>query len=141
MTDETFLLSVAALARQSGAYDLAAEAGRRALQARQRRHQRATLRLDGSALIINGMRHEAAPLGAALAIAVLGRPGIPTCWGFHASTHNATRNALRRLAEWLVDRGHHDLGDSVRGIKVFGPRRPADDGEPDPLDGCALLER
>jgi hypothetical protein len=140
MTDETFFLSMAALARRAGAYDLAAEANQRARLARHRRRP-ASLRLDGHSLVIDGVRHEAAPVGALLAIAVLGRPGVPTCWGFYASTHNAARNALRRLAEWVEARGHHDLGDRVRSIKVFGPRLPAADGEPDPLNGSALFER
>ncbi|RVT53967.1 hypothetical protein [Rubrivivax albus] len=141
MTDIDFLDAVATLARTSGAIDLAAEATmrRRALQRARRLPE---LRWVGDAVLVAGVRHKTRLLGAALAAAALGRPGDPTPIDFFVNGGpNTARNRLRDFADWLDARGHHDLAATVRAIKVFGDRRPLQDGAPDPLAWSAVAER
>ncbi len=144
MDDLEYHLAVARGARAAGDFALASEAAKRAARAQPAARARALAPMEvdpeGRAVTIAGVRFERAPVGALFACAVLSRRGVPTCWGFHFTSPNATRNALRRFAEWLADHHQDAHADTVRAIQVYGLRRPATDGTPDPLDGCALLD-
>lgn len=144
MDDLLYHQSVARLARAAGEYGLACAAGERLrlAQAQARRAGQAVLDVDvgGRAITVNGKRFERAPRGALLVRAALGRRGFPTCWAFHFDTANSARNAITRFAEWLAERDERALADIVRSIQVYGSRRPAADGTPDPLDCCVLLD-